>query len=130
MFNRIRPGFARALVHAAVLVLVCLLRALVPIPAPVPDVVRRPPGYRLLVADAEIPLLPPYLLKRRRSSSRAGNANARPASRIRPYLVAHEQRQRRLALVLALDGIDVGPLVIHGHRIGRPVTAASMGVAA
>jgi hypothetical protein len=95
-----------------------------------PDSVRRPPGYRLLVADAEIPLLPPYLLKRRRSSNRAGNAHARPASRIRPYLVAHEQRQRRLALVLALDGIDVGPLVIHGHRIGRPVTAASMGVAA
>ncbi|MGW7506774.1 hypothetical protein ACWGJ0_03395 [Streptomyces massasporeus] len=130
MSHRIRPGFARALVQTAVLVLVCLLRALVPIPAPASDVVRRPPGYRLVVADAEIPLWPPYLLKRQPSSIRSGSANARPASRIRPYLVAHEQRQRRLALVLALDGIDVGPMVIHGHHIGRPVAAAAMGVAA
>ncbi|WP_327344316.1 hypothetical protein [Streptomyces europaeiscabiei] len=40
---------------------------------------------------------------------------------------------RRRALVLALDGIDVGPRVIHGHRIGSPVariTTAPMGVAA
>jgi hypothetical protein len=40
---------------------------------------------------------------------------------------------RRRALVLALDGIDVGPMVIHGHRIGRPVArlvAEPMGVAA
>jgi hypothetical protein len=52
---------------------------------------------------------------------------------VRPYLIAHEQRMRRRALVLALDGIDVGPQVIHGHRVGEPVVrrvSAPMGVAA
>lgn len=127
MSNRIRPGLARTLAHAAVLVLACLLRALVPVPAPVPDVVRRPPGYRILVADAEIPVLPPYLL---RSRVRATEPSYPLASRVRPYLIAHEQRMRRRALVLALDGIDVGPWVIHGHHIGNPVAAHSLGVAA
>ncbi|MGW2518077.1 hypothetical protein ACWC09_13865 [Streptomyces sp. NPDC001617] len=124
MSHRIRPGLARTLVQVAVLLLVCLVRALIPVPVPtsVSDVVRRPPGYRILVAGAEIPVLPPYLLRRRRPSGTATAAAARrPASRIRPYLVAHEQRMRRRALVLALDGIDVGPWVIHGHRIGSPV---------
>jgi hypothetical protein len=95
-----------------------------------PSVVRRPSGYRVLVAGAEIPVLPPYLLRFRR---RAAAPTPRPAARIRPYLVAHEQRMRRRALVLALDGIDVGPRVIHGHRIGSPVsriTTAPMRVAA
>ncbi|WP_149828163.1 hypothetical protein [Streptomyces tailanensis] len=127
MSHRIRPGLARTLVHAAVLVLACLLRVIVPVPGPLPDVVRRPPGYRVLVAGAEIPALPPYLLRFRR---RTAPPTPRPAPRIRPYLVAHEQRMRRRALVLALDGIDVGPWVIHGHRIGRPVAAPTMGVAA
>ncbi|MFP1625783.1 hypothetical protein ACLB9X_11545 [Streptomyces sp. 5K101] len=45
---------------------------------------------------------------------------------VRPYLVAHEQQERRNALELALDGVDVGPWVIHGHEVGMPV----MGVAA
>jgi hypothetical protein len=120
MSHRIRPGLARTLVHVAVLLLVCLVRALLPVP--VSNVVRRPPGHRLLIAGAEIPVLPPYLLRRRRSSgSTTATAARRPASRIRPYLVAHEQRMRRRALVLALDGIDVGPWVIHGHRVGSPV---------
>lgn len=127
MSNLIRPGLARTVAYAAVLVLACLLRALVPALAPVPDVVRRPPGYRILVADAEIPLLPPYLLRYRR------RATAPPyplASLVRPYVIAHEQRMRRRALELALDGIDVGPRVIHGHRIGSPLPAHSLGVAA
>jgi len=130
MSNRIRPGLARTLVQVAVLVLACLLRVLVPIPEPAVDLVRRPPGYRLLVAGAEIPVLPPYLLRSRRRATAPAH---RPASRVRPYLVAHEQRMRRRALALALDGIDVGPMVIHGHRIGRPVArrvAEPMGVAA
>ncbi len=127
MSHRIRLGLARTLVHVAVLVLACLLRALLPIPVLVPDVVRRPPSYRLLVAGTEIPVLPPYFLRSRR---RATPPARRPASRVRPYLVAHEQRMRRRALVLALDGIDVGPRVIHGHRIGQPVMATRMGVAA
>ncbi len=41
---------------------------------------------------------------------------------VRPYLAAHEkrerQRERRVALLLALDGIDIGPDVIHGVRVG------------
>lgn len=87
-------------------------------------------GYRILVAGAEIPVLPPYLLRRRRAGGSAtATAARRPASRIRPYLVAHEQRMRRRALVLALDGIDVGPRVIHGHRVGSPV-GVPVGVAA
>jgi len=131
MSNRIRPALARTLVQVAVLLLVCLVRALLPVPAPVADLVRRPPGSRILVAGAEIPVLPPYLLRRRRSSGAdtATAARRRPASRIRPYLVVHEQRMRRLALVFALDGIDVGPRVIHGHRVGSPVGTA-VGVAA
>lgn len=130
MSHRNRPGLARTLVQVGVLVLVCLVRVLVPVPVPVSDAVRRPPGYRILVSGAEIPVLPPYLLRRRRSSEpAAATAWCRPASRIRPYLVAHEQRMRRRALVLALDGVDVGPWVIHGHRVGTPVGALA-GVAA
>lgn len=130
MFNRIRPGLARTLVRAAVLVLACLLRVLVPIPAPGPDAVRRPPGYRLLVAGAEIPVLPPYLLRARK---RVTAPARRPASRVRPYLIAHEQRMRRRALVPTLGGIDVGPRVIHGHCVGEPIVrpvTAPLGVAA
>lgn len=42
---------------------------------------------------------------------------------VRPYLVAYEQQQRRRALELALDGIDVGPCVIHGVPVGARVCA-------
>lgn len=130
MSHRIRSGLARTLVQVAVLLLVCLVRALLPVPAPVSALVRRPPGYRILIAGAEIPVLPPYLLRRRRSSGPAmATVARRPASRVRPYLVAHEQRMWRRALVLALDGIDVGPRVIHGHRVGSPV-GVPVGVAA
>ncbi|GGZ13382.1 hypothetical protein [Streptomyces poonensis] len=52
-----------------------------------------------------------------------------PSPLVRPYLLAHERRQqqqeRRAALVLAMDGIDVGPWVIHGHRIGTPAGVAA-----
>lgn len=37
---------------------------------------------------------------------------------VRPFVIAHEQRERRRALALALDGIDVGPHLIHGVRVG------------
>lgn len=50
----------------------------------------------------------------------------KPDPLVRPYLLAHEQHQRRTALALALDGIDIGPPVIHGHRIGTPATAVSI----
>ncbi|MEU8906408.1 hypothetical protein [Streptomyces mirabilis] len=122
MSNRIRPGLVRTLVHLAVLLLAYTVRALVPVPAPaLSDAVRRPPGYR-------IPVCPAYLFQRGRRAHPV--AEPEPPSRIRPYLVAHEQRSRRTALALALDGIDVGPEVIHGHRVGSPVPAAPMGVAA
>ncbi|NUK22821.1 hypothetical protein [Streptomyces lunaelactis] len=44
---------------------------------------------------------------------------------VRPYLVAHERRRedrlqtsRRRALLLAVHGIDIGPLTIHGVKVG------------
>ncbi|MFF8610168.1 hypothetical protein ACF06X_30140 [Streptomyces sp. NPDC015346] len=40
---------------------------------------------------------------------------------VRPYLLAQEQRDRRIAFALALDGIDVGPWVIHGRLVGTGV---------
>ncbi|MHC0433398.1 hypothetical protein ACX6XY_24990 [Streptomyces sp. O3] len=43
-----------------------------------------------------------------------------PSPLVRPYLLAHEQHERRTALALALDGIDVGPWIIHGHPVGAP----------
>jgi hypothetical protein len=37
---------------------------------------------------------------------------------VRPYLAAYEQRERRTALLLALDGIDMpGPVWIHGVEV-------------
>ena len=67
----------------------------------------RPPGVTRTLVQAAALLLAPL------------------ASRIRPYLLAHEQRTHRRALLLALDGIDVGPQVIHGHRIGTRVAVAA-----
>lgn len=37
---------------------------------------------------------------------------------VRPYVTAHEQQERRTALALALDGVDVGPYIIHGVALG------------
>lgn len=40
---------------------------------------------------------------------------------VRPYLAAHEKRERqreRRVTLLALDGIDIDPDVIHGVRVG------------
>lgn len=42
------------------------------------------------------------------------------APRVRPYLASSAQHRRRVELALALDGIDIGPDVIHGHRVGTP----------
>ncbi|WP_051798761.1 hypothetical protein [Streptomyces sp. NRRL S-337] len=39
---------------------------------------------------------------------------------VRPYLVAHEQRERRKALLLATLGVDApGPYWIHGVEVAR-----------
>ncbi|ATW49696.1 hypothetical protein [Streptomyces peucetius] len=128
MSHRNRPRRARTLVRLAVLVLACLVRALHPVPAATSHALRRPPGYQVFGDDAEMPMLPPHLLRRAHREEDVLHRSAHPA---RPYLVAHEQRSRRRALALALDGIDVGPEVIHGHPIGQPATAtALMGAAA
>ncbi|MER6310665.1 hypothetical protein [Streptomyces sp. NPDC001657] len=39
---------------------------------------------------------------------------------VRPYFVAHEQRERREALLLATLGVDApGPYWIHGVEVAR-----------
>jgi hypothetical protein len=93
-------------------------------------------GLRLLIHRTAPPSLPGN-----RTTARTRRTEVPPllddsAPLIRPYLLALErqqrQQERRTALVLALDGIDIGPWVIHGHRIGTPVApvAVSLGVAA
>ncbi|WP_078516678.1 hypothetical protein [Streptomyces sp. HGB0020] len=56
---------------------------------------------------------------------------------VRPYLLAHEQREqakqqraRRRALWLAVHGIDVGPRRIHGVDVGSRRSRAEGAVAA
>ena len=36
---------------------------------------------------------------------------------VRPYVVRAEQARRRRALELALDGIGIGPEIVHGKRV-------------
>ncbi|MCA6094309.1 hypothetical protein LE181_19330 [Streptomyces sp. SCA3-4] len=67
-------------------------------------------GLRFLIRT----LTPPWLSGT--PGSRAALTDLTPF--FRPYYLTHEQRWRRTALALALDGIDIGPWVIHGHRIG------------
>ncbi|MEV5046422.1 hypothetical protein AB0N20_17715 [Streptomyces griseoincarnatus] len=93
-------------------------------------------GLRLFVHRAAVPALADVLKQRAKSRAVRWSDDSVPLDDtgplVRPYLLAHERRQRqaerRTALVLALDGIDVGPWVIHGHRVGTP--AVSLGVAA
>lgn len=93
-------------------------------------------GLRLFIHRAAVPALSDVLLAKARSRTAKRPDVPAPLDDtgplVRPYLLAHERRQRqaerRAALVLALEGIDIGPWVIHGHRIGTP--SASLGVAA
>lgn len=93
-------------------------------------------GLRLFVHRAAVPALSEVLLAKAKSRAARRSELSAPLDDtgplVRPYLLAHERRQRqverRAALVLALDGIDIGPWVIHGHRIGAP--AVSLEVAA
>lgn len=81
-------------------------------------------GLRLLIRRTAMPLLAPTRTHGHHDAPLADNGPL-----VRPYLLAHEEeetrRERRAALVLALEGIDVGPWVIHGHRVGTPVAVAA-----
>ncbi|OIJ95053.1 hypothetical protein BIV25_20710 [Streptomyces sp. MUSC 14] len=103
-------------------------------PAPTTAFPRTFSGLRLLIRRTTPPGLLATLPARARAQAHAETPALLdgPGPLIRPYLLAHERRERqqerRAALVLALDGIDIGPWVIHGHRIGTPV--APLGAAA
>ncbi|MFD8998852.1 hypothetical protein [Streptomyces abikoensis] len=84
--------------------------------------VRTTSGLRLLVRALTPPPLPGT------PDRSAARADLTPF--FRPHRLTHEQRRRRTALALALDGIDVGPWAIHGHRIGTPAALAPQAVAA
>ncbi|QZZ29245.1 hypothetical protein [Streptomyces sp. ST1015] len=90
------PGVTRTLVQAAALLLACLTHLL----TPTPGTPTLAPSPATSSSPAEPHLPPP------------------PAPRVRPYLLAHEQRMRRRAPLLTLDGIGIGPKAIHGHRAG------------
>jgi hypothetical protein len=100
-------------------------------PGHVPTPPRTLSGLRLLIHRTAVPGLcaaPPA-----KSRTRTGTGIPTPlhdtGPLVRPYLLAHErwqrQAERRAALVLALEGVDVGPWVIHGHRVGAPTGVAA-----
>ncbi|CAM5376224.1 hypothetical protein SRIMHP_18375 [Streptomyces rimosus subsp. rimosus] len=91
MCNRIRPGRARTLVRLVFRIVAWVLRA--------------------VSARAARSVVPRPVV---------GGTIARPPH-VHGYGLSHEQRSRRTALVLALDGVDVGPRATHGHRVGKPV---------
>ena len=140
MSNRIRPGLrtnTRACGRPCPRVPPAPPHSSPPVPVPLRGGgPAHHPGYRVLVADAEIPpYCPPYFLRVSPQKGHRTFHEGRPPRLPRPPLPRRARWQRllpprRAALVLALDGIDVGPRVIHGHRIGRPVMATPMGVAA
>ncbi|MDX3233234.1 hypothetical protein [Streptomyces sp. ME19-01-6] len=88
-----------------------------------------PSGRHRAAPHQHTPTMPP--------PARVPHAPARPTASgppydhsfamVRPYVIAHEQReeraarrlrrQRRRTLWLAVHGIDIGPRVIHGVRV-------------
>ncbi|MES4908094.1 MULTISPECIES: hypothetical protein [unclassified Streptomyces] len=104
--------------HAIAWILEALLRLLLPpsgrhraAPHPHMPTMPRPAHVPHLPAQPSLPGLP----------------DDHAADMVRPYVVAHEQRearaarrlrrQRRRTLWLAVHGIDIGPRVIHGVRV-------------
>ncbi|MER7897007.1 hypothetical protein ABTX62_13040 [Streptomyces sp. NPDC096046] len=74
---------------------------------------------------------------RRRASSHEALLRGEGSPLVRPYLLAHEQREqakrqraRRRVLWLAVHGIDVGPRRIHGVDVGSRRCHATEGAAA
>jgi len=74
---------------------------------------RRRAGVRVRVTTRAVPL---PTSRRWWRADEPADGDRSPL--VRPYLIAYEQYERRRALALALDGIDVGPSVIHGVRVG------------
>lgn len=72
-----------------------------------------PPALPLLVAPHD----PPHLPAQRRKFAEPIDGDA--TRLVRPYIVEHEQSERRRAPALALDGIYVGPYWIHGVEVAR-----------
>lgn len=95
---------------------------------------RTTSGLGLLVALRNPPRLPSPSARRRRRNGQWTDTAGGPL--VRPYFLTHEhlREERRRALALALDGIDIGPWIIHGHRIGAPaipgMAVLGMGTAA
>lgn len=82
---------------------------------------RHPIGRRLPISHA--PAVPVALT--RRPSLHVTPLRGEDSPLVRPYLLAHEQRQhakrqraRRRALWFAVHGVDVGPRRIHGVDVG------------
>ncbi|MFJ3930264.1 hypothetical protein [Streptomyces sp. NPDC090029] len=44
---------------------------------------------------------------------------------MRPYLLAHEQQERRAETEVAAAGNHLGPWFLHGYEAGLPVTGAA-----
>ncbi|WP_432248576.1 hypothetical protein ACRAR1_13695 [Streptomyces sanyensis] len=48
-----------------------------------------------------------------------------PGRLVRPYLLAHEQQERRAETEVAAAGNHLGPWFLHGHEAGLPVRGAA-----
>jgi hypothetical protein len=116
----VRNSIARA-------ILACL-RMFLAVVLPPKGTRRKSPTKPVAAADADtltLRVVPPPLPPR--SPYASYNANPAPlrgedVPLIRPYLVAFEglqrvRAERRAAAELATLGIDIGPYVIHGHRL-------------
>ena len=81
---------------------------------------RVPERHRPLFPEPGPASLPSPLMPRPRSPYGLPHppVDAGRSPLVRPYLTAYEQQERRTALELALDGVDVGPSIIHGVAVG------------
>jgi hypothetical protein len=129
MTHRIRPALQRTLTLVLALLVPATGQRRKPAPAPSRATPLTASGLRLLTRTTAPPQLPAKHRPRQRSRTLpVDNAPTIDSTSplVRPYLLAQERQERRTTLALALDGIDVGPWIIHGHPVGTP----AMGVAA
>lgn len=121
MTHRIRPALKRTLAR-----ILAVLRPVTGAERPRVGGPRTASGRQLRARATAPPHLPATSRSRTAPLDDAPAIDRAAGPLVRPYLVAYEQEERRTALTLALDGVDVGPWIIHGHPVGNPV----MGVAA